>query len=373
MYDRSLSKLASLRAFSILHDRLQGLRLWTRTLGRKKHANFLVAGQSNIAEWFTAADGQAIKEFQRHFTAHSPEIASVRICNAATGGSALLKQVAQKNSEPFFDNPDFCQRVKDNYWFDENSGDLGPALVSAERSIQKWRRQGVVFEGIIWSQGEADAIHLSNEIAEVYRNALPKVLQRLIWRSGAQAVYIQELGRIDPPTPASVHGVNCIRAAQRDQAEYDPRIHIASTTFDIPLRDPVHLTNAGYKEAAKRMAIGIAAGETSPTVDHGFIDPEGVIHLQLGLGEGQVLKHIATADAFQLFGAGKAQPISKIDLSSAGEIQITPQSNLDSCELDYAIGTILTEVDPDAFLMVQGAAHSVPVRPFRIAVARSED
>lgn len=347
--------------------------MWTRTLGRKKHANFLLAGQSNIAEWFTAADGQAIKEFQRHFTAHSPEIASVRICNAATGGSALLKQVAQKNSEPFFDNPDFCQRVKDNYWFDENSGDIGPALLSAERSIQKWRGQGVAFDGIIWSQGEADAIHLGNEIAEVYRNALPKVLQRLIWRSGAQAVYIQEMGRIDPPTPASVHGVNYIRAAQRAQAEYDPRIRIASTTFDIPLRDPVHLTNAGYKEAAKRMAIGIATGETSPTIDRGLIDSEGVIHLRLGLGDGQALKHGANAGAFQLFGSGQEQPISNIELSSTGEIQIRTQSNLDSYQLDYAIGGRLKEVDPSALLMAEGAAHTVPVRPFRITVTRSED
>ncbi len=351
-----------------LRERLRGLLVRPNTASAQKQTNFLLVGQSNIGQWFTAADGKPVEDFIRHYLSQHPENEAVQLFDAAKGGSALLKQSAQMNAVDFEDDVELCRRVQDNYWFDEISEKFGPAFLKAERSIQKWRGQGIAFDGIIWSQGEADAIHLREELAETYCNTLPKVFQRLIWRSGAKALYIQEIGRIDPVTSATISGVDCVRKAQRMQAQHDPRVHIISTTFDLPLRDPVHLTNDGYREAAKRMAIGIATGETSPTIDRGFIDSQGVIHLRLALGAGQALKPDPSANAFQLRGAGQDQSVADIRLSGDDEILITPEGNADSYQVDYAIGERLAEIDPSDLLLVEGKARSVPVRPFRIAV-----
>ena len=167
----------------------------------------------------------------------------------------MLRHVAERNAQEFEEDPQFHRRVKTNYWFDEQNGKFGPMLRQAAHAIRKWRSQGIRFDAIIWSQGESDAIHLMNEIADHYAHAQSMVFQRLLWLSGARHIYIQELGRIDPPTAAYVRGVNCLRQAQRSESLRDSRIRTVTTTFDLPLKDGVHLTDAGYNQAAARMAI----------------------------------------------------------------------------------------------------------------------
>ncbi|NNC71899.1 MAG: hypothetical protein HKN78_03380 [Sphingomonadaceae bacterium] len=227
-----------------------------------RQANFLLAGQSNIGAWQEPENASALAAFREQFLSLSPNCSAVEFFPAFRGGSALLAEFARLNAQEYAADRKLCAQMKENFWFDPASGRFGRPMEMALARIERWRKkQGIAFRGIIWAQGEADAIHLGDAHFEIYVRTLETVLRRLQRLCDCECVYIQELGQLLPPGGRADAGAVLVRAAQRRVAAAMPGIEVATSTFDLPLRDTVHLTPQSHEIAARRMAKAIARSE----------------------------------------------------------------------------------------------------------------
>ncbi|MEM8694557.1 MAG: sialate O-acetylesterase [Pseudomonadota bacterium] len=351
-----------------LSDFLSGVGL-SRRAG-KPQANFLLAGQSNIDEWFHVDDGAVLETFRKSFLRLKPQYRDVELFRVSRGGSALFRQFAEANAREFADDPDLFERVRRNYWFDERAEEPGPAFDRAKDRIGRWMTGKSGFEGVIWSQGESDAIHVGQRDCDRYTEGLAKVLKGLSQCGGDCPVFVQELGRITPSHTAQHARVERVRAAQRAVAHAHDEIVIATTTFDLPLRDEVHLTTDSYHMAAKRMAAAVAGGEYSPTVLRAHIDEQGAIAIQLDLADSQTLDRCPKTAGLQITSDGSTVPVEALHTDAEGSILVVPARPIESATIDYAGPATVDHMGSDDFLTVTGPHMSLPVRPFRTTAVR---
>ncbi len=136
-------------------------------------AHFVLAGQSNVDQWFHADDGAVLDAFKETFLAFNPQYTDVQFFDAARGGSALLSGSASQYAvvrAP--DDPELFNRISQNYWYDEGTGDAGPNLALFSDRLKSAVNSGVEFLGIIWAQGEADTTYVGANGAGDYTTGL---------------------------------------------------------------------------------------------------------------------------------------------------------------------------------------------------------
>lgn len=346
---------------------LRALRGEKRRLGK---ANFLVAGQSNTAEWFKVDEGAPREAFRNAFLQAQARFREVQLFDIARGGSAMLPSSAISNAAEFKDDPSLLDIVQKNYWYDETTDLFGPAFERACRRIKAWRSDGISFDGIIWSQGESDAIYLDPPSTIAYRSGMARVFGALMEASGAPAVYIQEFGLLGEAKVGHNRRAEIVRELQRAIAAQNSVFDILSTTFDLPRRDVVHLTGEGYRVAAMRMGIAIATGEKSPLISGGGIAANGDIILHVDLADGQQLDGCEGQAGFEIFHGDNAIAISAFRTEPDGRIIVKPKSQVDAATISYAGWRVVDDMGEKDRLTVTGPRLTLPVRPSTVEVTR---
>ncbi|MBC2777740.1 sialate O-acetylesterase [Parasphingopyxis marina] len=330
-------------------------------------ANFLLAGQSNIAEWVTADGGAALESFRRKFLALSPASSSVQFFSVARGGTALLHDFARANAESDPGDDAIKARIRQNYWCEGESKSFGPAFALAQRKIGAWRAQSTRFDEIIWAQGESDAINLREADFDRYCAALSDVLLALREKANCERVLVQELGHWTCTGTRGKCGIERVRRAQREVAAACPAIEIASASFDLPTRDGIHLTTEGYCIAADRMAVAIATGERSPLPVSGSSDAQGRIEIGLDMVPGQRLDANDRTTGWRLVDEIGEIAIAELSTHAEGRIVLSAERPFEKALLSYAGAACVENMVDGDFLTVTGANLTLPVRPFSFA------
>jgi hypothetical protein len=338
----------------------------TKILGNQ--ANFVLAGQSNIGEWVYADGGAALESFRRTFLALKPKYRSVEFLSVARGGAALLREFAAANAENYSDDGAMKPRIRQNYWCEEPDAGFGPAYDLADEKIRERRRQSIAFEAIIWSQGESDAINLSEAAFDRYCAALERLLLMLRQKAGCERVLVQELGHWPSAGEAGERGAERVRRAQREVASAHPEIEIVSTSFDLPRRDGIHLTTKSYCTAAERMAVAIATGESSPLPASGSLGADGRIEIGLDLAPGQRLNANERTAGWRLSDEAGEIAIAELVTSEDGRIVLIAARPFETAVLTYAGARFVEDMSDGDFLTVIGANLTLPVRPFSFTV-----
>jgi Ca2+-binding RTX toxin-like protein len=324
-------------------------------------AYFVLAGQSLIDNWFRQPG--VLDAFKAEFLKYNPQYSDVQFFDAATGGSAILKSTAELN---FQLNGNL--KTETNYWYDETTGTPGPILASYESKLTSWAAGKTVL-GIIWDQGQADTANVqSDALAAQYRAGLEYVLGKLKADSGALAIYIEGLGDRSTYSQRLHGGTETIRDIQKAYAAAHDFAHVLTTTFDLPLSDAVHPTDAGAITSAVRMADAISGIAASPDVNHAIMAADGTIYLTLNNSADQALLPLTSVDGFMLNGSAIASVT--VD-SNANVVVIHPVSVADQEHLEYAPPQISFQMTGSDMLLVDGPTGNLPVQPFDLDLSPS--
>jgi len=333
-------------------------------------AHFLVAGQSNVDQWFHADDGSTLDAFKNHYIALNPGVTDVVLYDVARGGSNLLKSTALAHADASAtEGTSSHDTYRNNYWWDEETGNIGYTFDLFDHQITGWVASGIAFDGIIWAQGEADTTYVGASNIALYENTLRDVLGELMSLSGCNKVYIQALGDRSAYSSVLHAGTELIRQAQFAVAAADTRISVASTIYDLDLRDSVHLTDAAYHIAAERLALAISTGEASPSiVAQGRAADR--IFLQFGLGLGQSMTSVPTVSGFRVSDASGPASVQSIAVESNGFVTLTLDRPVSDATVSYGLAEFSADLVAGDYLTVDGAM-TLPVHPFNV-VAQAE-
>lgn len=335
-------------------------------------AHFVLAGQSNVDQWFHAGDRAALEAFRETFLALNPEYTDVQFFDAARGGSAMLSGSAGQYADVrASEDAALHERISQNYWYDETEGTAGPNLTLFTERLEAEVASGTEFFGVIWAQGEADTTYVGANGAEDYVEGLAYVLDALMEASGAGETYIQALGDRAFYSEALHGGTTAVRDAQQTVADGSDAITIATTIFDLDLRDTTHLTDAGYEEAARRMAIAISTEETAPATGEAILLDAHTLLVQLQLAPGQSFTGPFSLGGFSLSDAGGAVEILSATISVAGLIRIETLAPLSNPTLSYGAAEDSVSMQPGDYLYVTGPNGPVPVLPFDLTLSPS--
>ena len=333
-------------------------------------AHFVLAGQSNLDQWFHADGGAALEAFRETFLTLNPGYSDVQFFDAARGGSAILGASAADYADRRApDDPDLHSRISQNHWYDETTGSAGPNLALFTSRLEAEVAKGTEFLGVIWAQGEADTTYLSTNSAEGYTTGLDYVLQSLMAASGAGRTYIQALGD-RAFYDADLHGgTQAVRDAQQELADGSDTITLATTIFDLDLRDSVHLTSAAYETAARRMATAIATEETSPSVGEAMMLNPSTLLIQFDLAPGQRFAGNISLGGFTLTDAGEEVAITSVSVTAGGLLRVETATALADPRLSYASAQDSVTMRAGDYIYVDGANGAVPVLPFDLTLS----
>lgn len=326
----------------------------------------LLAGQSNISHWFYPPNDVALSAFEEVFLEFNPQYTDVRFYNAAAGGTAILSQsAADRAVSRERKNPGSGGGIDQHYWFDETSSTFGPIFERAATIIQREIKKGAEFDAIIWAQGEGDIWTVTERNVRDYEIGLEHVLTGLRDLSGADHVYIQSLG--DLSAPHHKPGTTLIRQTQEKLAQNHDWVDVATTVFDLPLGDSVHLTTEGYIEAAERMAYAISFG-TQPIFPTEARISSTRVEIDFELGADETLK---TSDCLSGFGVAHslleaAPKILTCQIEPEGQVVLTLSEVLDHVEITYASAAISPAMSREEVIYVTGKMTDLPVMPFVI-------
>ncbi len=332
-------------------------------------ANFILAGQSNIDQWFHAGDGAALRAFEEAYIAQNPQFSGVAFFDAARGGSAILQaSAADYAADRAGDNPDLFERISQNYWYDEANGEAGPNLANFMHSLADAVASGAQFQGIIWAQGEADTTYVGEHGSAEYSEGLGFVLDALAAAGGTPNIFIQALGDRAFYSEELHGGTTDIRDAQQNLADSSDTIILATTVFDLNLRDSAHLTVEAYEEAATRMAIAISTGETSPSTGEALMVSENRILIQIDLGPNQRFSGEFDLGGFSILDGGHEVEITSASMSTAGLLTIVTQASLVNPVVSYGDVAQSTTMQEGDFIYVTGPNGTIPILPFQLNI-----
>ncbi|NRA98310.1 MAG: hypothetical protein HRU32_00600 [Rhodobacteraceae bacterium] len=337
-------------------------------------AHFVLAGQSNIDQWFYVGDGAPLGAFRQTFLELNPEYTDVEFFDAARGGSAMLSASATQYAEKrAADDPALYDRIAENFWYDETSQSAGNNLDLFSDRLAAEVASGTEFLGVIWAQGEADTTYVGPETIGVYAEGLEFVLEALMDASGAPKVYIQALGDRSVYSETLHAGTGLIREAQQALAEASEAITVATTIFDRELRDTTHLTLEGYSSAASQMAVAISTEFVSPGVANAMLLSPTVVLVQLDLGVGQSASTLVGLGGFRLTDQGEDVTILSVDLTPAGLLRVETDNALVQPTLSYASAQDSIGMKADDYIVVASPFGETAALPFTVTLAEPRD
>jgi Ca2+-binding RTX toxin-like protein len=333
-------------------------------------AHFILAGQSNVDQWFHSDGGAPLEAFKQTFLALNPQYTDVQFFDAARGGSAILGGSALQYADArASEDADLHERISQNYWYDESTGTAGPNLTLFAERLEAEVASGTEFLGIIWAQGEADTTYVDGTTAEEYTEGLAYVLDQLMEASGAEHTYIQALGDRSFYSEDLHGGTDEIRAAQQELADGSDRISIATTIFDLALRDSVHLTDADYVIAAQRMAVAISTGETSAAVGETVLLDENTILVQFTLATSQSFTSTFGLGGFTLSENGAEIEIVSAHMTSTGLLRIETEQAVVAPTVSYGSALDSLTMQQEDYIYISGANGSAPILPFELVLS----
>lgn len=243
---------------SPMHGHIQSIEIGTQDVTLKQLGNkiqdsndmmIIGAGQSLMRGHFKsqATNSEDGKQKHREIIGQNQRDDSIVLIDGSTGGSA-----ASKTSNAV------------NYWWDLATSARGPSLDTFYQQINNVGAKPTI---ILWAQGEEDSHNIgTNTSTTQYKQALEAIFADMRLSLGDIKIYIQRIGRRS--SFANPNGVQAIRDIQKEVIAENIWCYEAAETYDQPLYDQVHLTDAGYVSVAQRnsMALLEQAGATGPAI-----------------------------------------------------------------------------------------------------------
>ena len=340
----------------------------------------LAAGQSNIASWFGSAFNHAGEnQFKAILNANNSNRTNT-IINGAASGSYLSKRA--------FDAANTRAGgtlTAGYYWVDDTTTPFtaGPLLTACFTDIISGGYAYADVNVIVWSQGEADSseIYLSNITSAQYYSALSWLKDAFFTTlPNLRRMLIRPLGR---RSASGSHTYESVRLKQQQLAtDFPSQVFYGSETYDLPLSDSTHRTEAGYVTEATRAAyetlgiFGIYSGNRSgariasaiyngTTITLTFTHDGGTaITNASGTSYNGTPINITPTTSTGIFtitdAIGTLIPISSVHITGTNQVTITPAIKLIStnnnvrCGYDYML-------DLDLASMVYDNANPNPL------------
>ncbi len=273
--------------------------------------------------------------------------------NTAEGGSALDTRNAGGT---------------DNYWYDDVNNQDGPLLIRAKKMIDGFGKDYIKW--IYWDQGETDLTLSKAEfktatmkVIDILRDyigtGIPVMLKRMGHRSDA------EFGQ--PQTD--------IRTAQREMATENSYVHLVPVTFDLPMGDAVHLSDAGFgtqgtrvaRKAYKVLGEAVSGGVDGAEVT-GWTRSGTTVTVTIAHDGGTDFTPTAGVEGFRFTDNGTKIAITDGARTSATTIDLTLASTPTGTEkLYYAWGSVYEDVtNPSAptNLVVDNDSEPLPLQDY---------
>jgi hypothetical protein len=213
------------------------------------------AGQSLMGGHFASQASSSAGGRNRHFEifAQNRPQSAVAMANGAVGAT-----YASSIADPSVGDVD-------SWWLSE-SNQAGPLLTDF---YTKMNNAGLRPNIILWAQGEADSLFINAGLTPVqYRAALDSIFAHMRSSFINCQICIQRIGR--RASFSNPGGVQAVREIQQQIAADNPSwCFLVGETYDQPLFDVVHLTDAGYVTVGERNARKIVnvMGGSLPAVD----------------------------------------------------------------------------------------------------------
>ena len=276
-------------ASNTLYDPLVTLSSGVSRVGASKNTIdvYLAAGQSNMVGYGATASAAVPSDGEAYDI--NPSTFTLKVLTDPTGSGTALSSTGSML-------PSFCSQYNiitgrkvaiiksakagtaQHYLADSGAGnwdDTGElyskAVADTYKAIRYLQSRGysVRFKGILWSQGEADAVNiLSTTITKAqYKAAAINMFQKFRAEFGDIEVILQRTGR---PLSADNSGYIQVRAAQDELEAENTYIHIGYTNAvnfpaESKMIDELHYTTAGYDDIGTALAVKAAEYETGET------------------------------------------------------------------------------------------------------------
>lgn len=150
------------------------------------------------------------------------------------------------------------------YWWDSVNDAPGPALLQAVANIQAALAPGQDLDGIVWAQGEIDAVSMftfsfPDPVLEDFISSTTSIFEYFRSVFGDDLpIYVQEIGDFPVPAnalPGAPNGWDAIRQAQQDIIDADPQTFLAASSGTLLIEDDgIHFNEDQYAPLAKDLA-----------------------------------------------------------------------------------------------------------------------
>lgn len=328
-----------------------------------------VIGQSMVDAWFTYPS--VLQAFKDEFLKLRPEFTDVVLYDAARGGSATTEAAALAYATiRGGEGTDAYNAVLNNYWVTDDLTD-GTDLQLFLPRLATWAAGKTIF-GAIFDLGETDSVWMNSpeRLAE-QKAATDYLLSRIESVIGPTTFYVQAVGDRAFYKQANNSGADPMHAFQQDYAATHDNFRLASETYDLPTIDSIHLTEAGFIEAAIRMADAMALGTTTATEDFVTAATNGNFYVSLDLPDGVQLADLSSTNAFRIIAPdGSSVGVKSVVVDKASHVLvITPATPVAGATLQYASATYSFNLGHDDFVY----AGNNPLHPFTVTLSAAHE
>lgn len=153
-------------------------------------------------------------------------------------------------------------------WNPENYYKGKPSLYGI--MMQKVKKAGGRVKGMLWYQGESDALVADDKIPSSYKKRFKNFVSAVHKDIGEIPVITVQIGRTLEASPEIARFWQMVQENQRLAAEKIPDVYMVSA-FDLDLYDPIHISYEAQKKLAHRLArIALPLVKSGLPIDRGI-------------------------------------------------------------------------------------------------------
>ncbi|MFK7889339.1 MAG: sialate O-acetylesterase [Granulosicoccus sp.] len=218
-----------------------------------------------------------------------------------------------------------------DYWWNLGTDTPGPVLIDAVMEIRANLASGQDLDGIVWSQGEEDALgvlygRLDAAVAvSSFRESTRKTFAYLRSQFDPELpIFIQELGNFPEPVvlaPGQTSAFELMRSVHSELIAADPLLFFGADSSDLPyLVDRIHYTTKSYGILADELAETAYSVISGSEVDRSrLIEPPLMMSSQLSFEATITARFDTLSGGYQqpLFDFGNGPAADNILLSQA--------------------------------------------------------
>jgi len=317
---------------------------------------YAIIGQSNAFQWFTIGSGSA--------HASTRKFDGTWATNTGAGAITFANALQTAQSIPVglldygVDGAGLTAAGDrgSGYWADSTPGEPYPLFAAGLTAA------GGKLEGVIWAQGESDA--LNSVSGSSYASALTTLCAQIRTDTGQAAlpIFIAPLGRT---THASATDSNwqAIKDALLSGAAATNN-YLAAQTHDLTMADTLHYDATGYANFATRAALrvqevlGLTTNSRGPTIKSAEIVDTTHIDVAVTLRGGSTITPASSITGFRVLDAATPATISSAARQSATSVRLTLSSALsNTATVQYGYGKNPTVTGP----VYDDSANTLPL------------